>query len=1170
MSEIDKITLEVEGKATDSTKGIDNLITKLGNLEGVATSINPKLNALSTSFRGLASAASSLSNINFNNTVSSMEQLGRSLNVLNLYTGNMKDMQTNLKGISSGINAMKRSMASLGEVAPNIQKIDMTGISSQIQELSKLGKLSESFTAMKDGAKAFNSSVNIMNKGADKFPDMMSKINNLDLTKFKNQVKELASAMGLFTQTINSTASSLSGFSKAVTGLPTGVNRATTAVTKAQKSSKGMSSSSIFGLGGGANLLSNLYMLKRIGDGFGYVLGKANNFIETMNLFGVVMGENTQKASKFQNQLQELGVDKEQSMRFQSSFYDIGKSLGMTSKNAYTLSEQFTKLGYDYSSLYNIPVEQSFEKLQSGIVGVVRPLRGLGKDISEAKLKETALTLGIQENVRTMAQSDKATLRFITLMRQSGAAMNDMERTLYTPANALRILKAQFVSLARELGNLFIPILVNMLPYLIAVAKFLRGIVADIAGFFGIKLFELDFSGINTSMGIADDYSSDMADNLNSGAQSAKQIKDYMLGIDELNVLNTDTGGVDRNTGAAGIGGGGGGALDNIDLENFGYEDLLTKIDDKSKGILATLNKWKIPILIVAGILGGALLLGKITGIASAFSSIGAIGSSLGVSLGWVALIIGAIAIAIGEGVLLFNLVYEKTNDWKLALAVGLMPLMGSIPLIVYGIAKAFDPSIEKVDTLGAGISKVTKEKLEPFVKSWEKVNERIAKINFKGIISDEDISYLSKKAKSMTNSILKELSSDQNEELKNLSMLQGLKNVTEADYQELVTTTNKYYENQKVTTENAQIQINDILAKYRGTNIEMTKEDNDKLKTLYDVLADNAVAAMSKSAQEQELILNRLKYNKEAITLETGSKMLVTAKTNYDQQISDAKDWKATMLADLDKKYEEEGTMTKDEYERQKGIISAAYGDMVTGADKTYNEIASRTEKGMGDQYDHIDQGTGKIKANWQVCIDNLASAWNHFISFEWAGDLATQAVLAVIGGGKKIWDAFDKHVIKPLKKGWDDFWGGMGDWWDKSGLNPGNWFGGGKKKGRMAMGVDFTSNNSIAPPLAFAQGGFVPQRASFVSPDSWTAGEEGKKELIGSYKGKTTVMPLENTSFVSTMYQAVYDAVRDASQENEINVVVQPKVRLDSRDIAQGQEEYKFKSGGNLIKKR
>lgn len=1179
--------------------------------------------------------------------------------------------------------------------------------------------------------------------------------------------------------------------------------------------------------GGGSNLLANLYMFKSIGMAVGKTMKLATDYIETMNLFGVVMGSNAKKANDFQIQMEGLGVDREQSMRFQSSFYDIGRSLGMTEKNAYTLSEQFTKLGYDYASLYNMPVEQSFEKLQSGIVGVVRPLRNLGKDIQETKLKETALSLGIHDNVRMMNQSDKATLRFITLMRQSGKAMNDMERTLYTPANALRILKAQFTSLARELGNLFIPILASVLPWLIAISKFLRGIISDIAAFFGVKLFALDFSGLDGSMGMADEYTEEVADNLDSGAKSAKQIKDYMIGIDELNVLNTDTGNIDRDTGGGGKGtggGGGGNKLDDLNLEDFGYEDLFKKINDQAGGILDTLNKWKPVIIGIAGVLGTMWMLTKV---ANFLLWLGKIGGMFGTLWGALSSL-GLGFVVLGDAVL--SSMGIVTGSFAVAGAAGVATVaavVAAAALIGWGIYEGCQPGIDTINVLGDGISKVSKEKLGPFITSWEDTGKRLSKIKLMaGAITNEDVDYLGNKAKEMSDAVLNELSADRNQELADISMLGNLQGTTEAEIQALTDSTNNFYDKVTTETETAQTEINNILAKYRGQNIAMTEEDNTKLEGLYKIIGDNAVSAMSESAKEQELILQRLEYNKKALTVQAGSEAIKEAKDNYDTQIKEADDWNVRSLASLDKRFRVEKTITEDEYNTQKGIISKSYDEMTNTAESKFEDINGKVRDGLGDQAKYVKEGTGEIKSNFDLLFEDpggtieswgagMASAWNSIWNIDWAGVVDTWliqplitawnalfsfdwlgpllgglwgALIAIdawilnatydyivkplfdawwaiigfewlgplldgIGGcfiamynwvvvdfdknimqpikdawnalltfdylgalwggivacvtwikdnaGPKIdeciiqplknlwggfltfewvvplwngivnsvsaivgwladkaiqwiwnplvdcwnafltfkwvgplwdgivasvagivgwladkaiewiwdpivdcwnafltfdwlgplWDgiksgisgitesvknAFKDYVITPIKNAWNDFWDGIGKWWDNSSLNPSNWFGGGsgETEGTVSVGVNFSPNNSITPTvnpgvMAFAQGGFVPRRANFISPDAWTAGEAGK-ELTGSYKGHTTVMPLENTSFVSAIHDAVYDAVMGASKNSETTIVVQPKVKLDSRDIAQGQEEYKFKSGSGLVRKR
>jgi phage-related protein len=71
---------------------------------------------------------------------------------------------------------------------------------------------------------------------------------------------------------------------------------------------------------------------------------------------------------------------------------------------------------------------------------------------------------------------------------------------------------------------------------------------------------------------------------------------------------------------------------------------------------------------------------------------------------------------------------------------------------------------------------------------------------------------------------------------------------------------------------------------------------------------------------------------------------------------------------------------------------------------------------------------------------------------------------------------------------------------------------------------GKSFGVNLSLIPKLA--QGGSLNAGNLFV------AGEAGA-EMIGNYNGKTTVMPLENTSFVKAMGDAVYGAVASALSE-------------------------------------
>lgn len=925
----------------------------------------------------------------------------------------------------------------------------------------------------------------------------------------------------------------------------------------------------------------------KAGQVFSKLLGVANDYIETQNLFEVVMGKSTRQAWNYVQSLESIGVNQEEAMRYQGSFYDLANSLGVSSKNAYTLSEQFTKLVYDYASLYNKDPDAMFQKLQAGITGTVEPLRRLGKDVSEVRLQETARRLGIQESVRDMTQAQKTELRYIAIMEQSKSAMNDMERTIDQPANALRVLRAQLTSLARELGSLFIPALSAVLPYLIAFIKFIRTIVADIAGFFGVKLKAIDFSGVNSQINNTAKGTGDTANNLKKSADNAKKLKDYILGIDELNVLNDD-GTVSRDTGASGAGSGGGSVGDlGLDLSKYGYDDLLKNVNSRADEIYKTFMKWKTPLAIVAGILAGLWTIGAITnfiralkGVQTTSNLVAGVQGIGGLARAFFDLagsggILGTVATAfVGLGDTILTSMGFTIGSTLVAGLTGLGVVLAGIGLVALAVHHEMQPAVQQIDEL-EGVSDKAKKKLEPFLETWKSATKTLTKIDISGLISDEDVDTLQKKSKKMHDSVINELDSDKNEELKNLSIMKGLKNVTEEEYNELLNSTNTYYEDTTKKVDEAQAQINEITEKYRGKNIEMTQEDKDKLAELYKQIGEAGVTSMSESEQEQTKILNRLKYNQTALTIEAGSEMLQEAKKNHDKSIQEAEDFHATALADLEKRYDNGNGMTEEEYEKQKGIIDKAYQEQIANADASYNDINTKVKEKLGEQYGYIDESTGKIKSKWQVTWDK---------AFETASIVGGNIVKGVKGFAGEIIGIFtgiydgimewQRNFDKSIKK----FFGGLGKYAKQFKWNdPSTWISWSSMDPDTGVDIPVTyyGTNSMQNPTvtAFARGGFVPANASFVSPSQslWTAGEAGK-EIVGSYQGKTTVMPLENTSFVQSMKEAVREgviyAMRESNRENPIRV--ENKVYLDSREIKSANNTQDVIQSNGFIKRR
>lgn len=317
-------------------------------------------------------------------------------------------------------------------------------------------------------------------------------------------------------------------------------------------------------------------------------INKSMEYTENLNLFTVAMGDYADEAKRYAEEVsQVMGIDPAEWLKAQGTFNILATGFGVTADKAAIMSKNLTQLGYDLSSFYNISVSDAMTKLQSGLAGELEPLRRLGYDLSVARLQEEAYALGIEKKITKMNQAEKSMLRYHAIMSQVTQVQGDMARTLEFPANQTRILKAQIDQLNRAIGNIFIPLLNKMLPYLIAMAQFAREAAESLALFFGFTLPEVDYSSASASVG-------DIATDLDDANSSAKELKRTLMGFDEINRLNDDKSGSD-----AGAGGGVGFDMDLLEYDFLG--DAIKKDLDDVKAKLEPIKKLVEDVLIIFG-----------------------------------------------------------------------------------------------------------------------------------------------------------------------------------------------------------------------------------------------------------------------------------------------------------------------------------------------------------------------------------------------------------------------------------------------------------------------------------------------------------------------------------------------------------------------------------------
>ncbi len=326
----------------------------------------------------------------------------------------------------------------------------------------------------------------------------------------------------------------------------------------------------------------------------------SNDYIETLNLFNVTMGEASEGALEFANSVSTLmGIDVADWMQYQGTFKQLTSGFGVAAEKADIMSQNLTQLSYDMASFFNTDVETAFDKLSSAMSGQVKGLREFGIDTTVASLQQYALAQGIEKSVSKMTQAEKSLLRYNYIMERSTIIQGDMARTIVTPANALRILNAQLEQMKRALGNIVSVLVAKFIPYIQLMVKWVTTAANAIAAFFGFELPEIDYTGLGGS------FSSEFEDaeeSLSGVSGQIKKIKKQLMGFDELNILSSPD-----------SGGGGGGsdvALPDItdtlkpleydflkDLETPDFSEMaetLKNVWDIISGIATFIGGWKI------------------------------------------------------------------------------------------------------------------------------------------------------------------------------------------------------------------------------------------------------------------------------------------------------------------------------------------------------------------------------------------------------------------------------------------------------------------------------------------------------------------------------------------------------------------------------------------------
>lgn len=532
--ELESLEIKIQAQARQASGQIDALVTRLGRLSSALSGLSTgNLNSLSTGVNRLAGAMTAMRGIDtrtFSAVARNVSKLG-SINSrqINAAAGSMRQISNALKGISG----MSASVKGLTELASAIKQLGYQSSTKAIENIPKLAVAMRQL--MSELSKAPSVSRNI-----------------IDMTNALARLSRTGGAAGSAARNITS---SFSGFSSSAS-----------MVTK-----KSFSLASAIG-----KVYATYWTLFRAFRLLRDAIDISSSLTEVENVVRQTFGQYESLINNFaKTSIEKFGMSELSAKQFASRFQAMGTALDIPQGKMADMSIRLTELAGDMASFYDVSQEDIAKSLQSVFSGTTAPMRRYGIDLTQATLKEWALKQGLDANISSMTQAEKAMLRYQYVLAHTTNITGDFARTADTWHNQITMLKENFKALGAVVGggliNAFKPFIKVLNAVLQKVISFAEMVTNALGSIFGWKYEASKGAGIS---GLADDIgsASDGMDDLSNAAGNAgkntggiaknakkakKEIQQATRAFDELKVISKQS---KDNTSGSGSGGSGGGS----------------------------------------------------------------------------------------------------------------------------------------------------------------------------------------------------------------------------------------------------------------------------------------------------------------------------------------------------------------------------------------------------------------------------------------------------------------------------------------------------------------------------------------------------------------------------------------------------------------------------------
>lgn len=193
--------------------------------------------------------------------------------------------------------------------------------------------------------------------------------------------------------------------------------------------------------------------------GFGVVAVKAAmDLEESFNKATVTFGAFSRTVEDFaETSAKSFGISKQAAFEYSGTLGTILNASGLSQKATAGMSVELVKLAADIASFNNLPIDVALQKIQSGLVGSVEPLRTVGVMLSQTKMEAKALEMGLISQGEALSEAAKVQARYALIMEETIPIHGDFQNTSEGLANSMKTTGAQLSDVAATLGQALLP-----------------------------------------------------------------------------------------------------------------------------------------------------------------------------------------------------------------------------------------------------------------------------------------------------------------------------------------------------------------------------------------------------------------------------------------------------------------------------------------------------------------------------------------------------------------------------------------------------------------------------------------------------------------------------------------------------------------------------------------